>query len=270
MNRQICKYSIIRFQPFAETQEFANIGVVIYATASRRLDFKLLDSRQHKRITDFFYPLDREVFGLSVRVIKAEIERIKSFYKMDGRVDVDLYSELTRCREDVIRFSESRVMFCDDPVTKLEQLYEHYVQHSFANEPAYEEKMKRQLKDLLAAHYLEHAYKQAAIGDSSKYKATFPFVRKTDNKRVIKPIQFLHDEPTTLIDHGRDWLSKVEMLSRFDYVEPQNVLFAYEKKPAAQARLFDPFDEVMNMAEKLGITMIEMADSDKIVEFAGN
>lgn len=270
MNRQICKYSIIRFQPFAETQEFANIGVVMYAAASRRLDFKLLDSRQHKRITEFFYPLDKDVFGLSVKVVKTEIERIKAFYEVAGRIDVDLYNELTRCREDVIRYSESRVMFCDDPATKLEQLFEHYVQHSFANEPAYEDKMKRQVKELLANHNLEHIYKQTAIGDVNKYKATFPFVRKSDNKRVIKPIQFLHDEPTALIDHGRDWLSKVEMLSRFGYVEPQHVLFAYQKKPANQASLFDPFEEVMNMADKLGVNMIEMSAGDKIVEFASN
>ncbi|MDD4914725.1 MAG: DUF3037 domain-containing protein [Methylococcales bacterium] len=212
INRQICKYSIIRFQPFAETQEFANIGVVLFAIGSRRLEFRLLDSRQHKRITNFFYPLDTDVFGYTVKIVKAEIERIKRFYDLDGRINADLYAELTRGREDIIRFSESRVLFCDDPIAKVEELFEHYIQHSFAKDPSYEENMKKQVKELLAKHNLSELYKTDVIGDADRYKATFPFVRKSDRRKAIKPIHFLHNDATAMIDHGREGLSKVELL----------------------------------------------------------
>jgi hypothetical protein len=268
MNRQVCKYSIIRFQPFAETQEFANIGVVLFATGSKRLVCRLLESRQHKRITDFFDPLNKDVFGSAVKIVRAEIERIQKFYEFGGRVDANLYAELTRSREDIVRFSDSRVLFCDDPITQAEKLFEHYVQRSFAIEPGYEEKMRKQLKDLLVCHNLGDVYKQAVIGDADKYKVTFPFVRKIDHRKAIKPIQFLHDDPTAMIDHGREWLSKVELLSRFKFIDPEEVLFAYKTKAPNEEAEFDPFDEVRRMAEKLGVSMIDMAASDEIVKFA--
>ncbi|QPK62877.1 DUF3037 domain-containing protein [Methylomonas sp. LL1] len=268
MNRQVCKYNIIRFQPFAETQEFANIGVVLFATASKRLEFRLLESRQHKRITDFFDPLNKDVFGYAVKIVRAEIERIQKFYDFGGRVDANLYAELTRCREDIVRFSDSRVLFCDDPIAKVEQLFDHYIQRSFANEPSYEEKMRKQVKELLLSHNLGDVYKSAVIGDAGRYKVTFPFVRKSDHRKAIKPIQFLHDDATALIDHGREWLSKVELLSRFDFIAPEEVLFAYKTKAPSERAEFDPFDEVRKMAEKLGVTMIDMAASDEIVKFA--
>ena len=270
MNRQVCKYNIIRFQPFAETQEFANIGVVLFAMGSKRLEFKLLESNQHKRITDFFDPLDRNVFGYAVKIIKAEIERINRFDDLDGRVTAELYAELTRSREDIIRFSDNRVLFCDDPVAKVNELFEHYIQRGFANEPSYEENMKKQLKELLATHNLGDRYKPAYIGDENKYKVTFPFVRKSDHRKAIKPIQFLHDNPTALIDHGREWLSKVEQLCRFDFIAPEEVLFAYKIKTPIESAAFDPFDEVRKMAENIGVTMIDMASSEDIVKFANS
>jgi hypothetical protein len=152
----------------------------------------------------------------------------------------------------------------------VEKLFEHYVQHSFANEPGYEEKMKMQLKDLLVSHNLGDVYKQAVIGEVDRYKVTFPFVRKSDHRKAIKPIQFLHDDPTAMIDHGREWLSKVELLTRFNFIAPEEVLFAYRTKTPNDGVGFDPFDEVRNMAEKLGVTMIDMVASEEIVKFANS
>jgi hypothetical protein len=39
-HEQICKYSIIRFLPYTETGEFANIGIVLYVPALQRLVYK--------------------------------------------------------------------------------------------------------------------------------------------------------------------------------------------------------------------------------------
>jgi hypothetical protein len=111
-------------------------------------------------------------------------------------------------------------------------------------------------------------YKQAVIGDADKYKVAFPFVRKSDQRKVIKPIQFLHDDPTALIDHGREWLSKIEMLKKLKFIEPEQVLFAYTAKRPNEDSLFDPFAEVLQLADILGVAMIDMIASEEIVRFA--
>ena len=100
MNKQICKYSIIRFQPYPETEEFANIGIVLYATASKRLEFRLLDSKQHIRITHFFDPVCKDVFVQTNKIIRAEIDRIKKLLDETAgspykSMQVDFYQRVT-------------------------------------------------------------------------------------------------------------------------------------------------------------------------------
>lgn len=134
MIQQVCKYSIIRFQPYPETEEFANIGIVLYATVSKRLEFRLLDGKQHTRVTHFFGDWCKDVLLQSSNVILAELERIKSY--MEKSADIDLYGELTRQREDIIRFSENRVLFSDKPAAAVDKLFARYVLLGFMHPPS--------------------------------------------------------------------------------------------------------------------------------------
>ena len=48
----VARYSIIRFLPYAETEEFANVGIVMVAPTARFLDFQL--SNKWRRLSGFF------------------------------------------------------------------------------------------------------------------------------------------------------------------------------------------------------------------------
>lgn len=269
MNKQICKYSIIRFQPYPETEEFANIGIVLYATASKRLEFRLLDGKQHARITHFFdHPMCKDVFVQTRKIIRAEIERIKKFLDETVNVDVDLYAELIRCREDIIRFSDSRVLFCIDPVATVDKLFEHYIHRSFIHEPVHEEKMKKQVRDLLNHCNLGEKYKEGTIGEADKYEVRFPFVYKNTKQTVIKPIHFKHEKPSLLIDHGLSWLAKIQQLEKYRFIRPDEILFAYDAPDANQSSLFNAFNEIKGQIESEGIVMADINCNEDIVKFA--
>lgn len=268
MNKQICKYSIIRFQPYPETEEFANIGIVLYATASKRLQFRLLDSKHHARITNFFDPMCKDVFVQTSKIIRAEIDRIKKILDETVFDDVDLYAELIRCREDIIRFSNSRVLFCTDPVATVDKLFEHYIHRSFIHEPRYEEKMKKQVRDLLDSSNLGGKYKEGTIGEADKYEVRFPFVCKSGKQLVIKPIHFKQDKPSLLIDHGLSWLAKIQQLEKYNFIKPDHILFAYDAPDESQSNLFGAFNEIKKQIEKEGVVMADIKRNDYIVEFA--
>ncbi len=269
MNKQICKYSIIRFQPYPETEEFANIGIVLYATASKRLEFRLLDSKQHTRITHFFDdPVCKDVFVQTSKIIRAEIERIKKFLDGVPRGGVDLYAELIRCREDIIRFSNSRVLFCTDPVATVDKLFEHYIHRSFIHEPGHEEKMKKQLRELLDSRNLGKKYREDTIGEPDKYEVRFPFVCKNTKQTVIKPIHFKQEKPSLLIDHGLSWLAKVQQLEKYHFIRPDEILFAYDAPEDNQSNLFAAFNEIKKQIESEGILMTDIKRNDDIASFA--
>ena len=61
MKKFACQYALLRFRPFVETGEFANVGVVLLAPEARFFGFKLLNKQRHGRITHFFHQLDRKV-----------------------------------------------------------------------------------------------------------------------------------------------------------------------------------------------------------------
>ncbi|MEQ1528757.1 MAG: DUF3037 domain-containing protein [Methylococcales bacterium] len=271
MNKQICKYSIIRFQPYPETEEFANIGIVLYVSASKRLEFKLLDGKQHARITGFFdHPMCKDVFVQSIKIIRAEIERIKTFLSDKNGADVDLFAELIREREDIVRFSDSRVLYCTDAIETVDKLFEHYVHRSFAHDPGYDEILKRQVRDLLVNRKLGDLYKEGKIGEVDMYEVSFPFIRKTGQLKVIKPINFRREKPTAMIDKGHVWLSKVQQLNKLKFIKPEQVLFAYDVGENVPAGLFDPFNEIKDQARSVGIVMADIRATDVIAEFASH
>lgn len=270
MNRQICKYSLIRFQPYPETEEFANIGIVLYATTSRRLEFRLLNGKQHARITGFFDPTCKEAFVQTGDIIRAEMERIKLFLSLQASADVDLYAELIRCREDIVHFSDSRVLFCSDPVATVDKLFEHYIHRSFIHEPSHEAKMTKQVRDLLERYDLGGQYKEGVIGEADKYEVKFPFVCQASQPAIIKPIHFRHNKPSQLIDHGLAWLGKIQQLEKYRFIRPDGVLFAYDAPDDSEDRLFAAFNDIKGQIESEGVVMADIKRNDEIVKFAAS
>ncbi len=70
------RYSIIRFLPYAETEEFANVGVVMFAPTARYFDFQL--TNKWRRLGAFFDTLDRRVFSEGVRAFREELVRTRN------------------------------------------------------------------------------------------------------------------------------------------------------------------------------------------------
>lgn len=78
MNKIACQYAIVRFAPFVETGEFANVGILMIAPKERFFGFKL-ETRRHGRITRFFEELDRKHYTQALYQVREELTRsIKS------------------------------------------------------------------------------------------------------------------------------------------------------------------------------------------------
>ena len=75
-----CQYKIIRFTPFVETEEFANIGVVVYCPSTGLVSFKLAPSR-FGRITQFFKGMDAQVYTLAIKNLDSELSYLRNVLK---------------------------------------------------------------------------------------------------------------------------------------------------------------------------------------------
>lgn len=278
VNRQTVKYAIVRFAPFLETGEFANVGIVMVAPKLGLIDYKLARAR-YARVTSFFNELDGSVFKETIHTVKAELERVKLLADAErnsrsGRIAgnsalMRLFDELVRPRETVVQFSEPRVALCDDPQTFLARQYAHYIERDFVTKEYVETKIARKIKSLLERANVAECYKKDAVGDE-RYQVTFPFVEKVNRPksgRLIKPLNLSQDSPTKIVDQGGQWQFKLRKLAGRNFIAADKVFFAVEGPSQADDERYEAFNEAVQGLRQLG-ARVEAHDSEgKLVEF---
>ena len=266
-----CQYAIVRFLPYVETGEFANVGIVIHCLQTGTFQYKLLD--RVRRISAFFEELDIAVYRRSRTEFTAELDRISQIFRntyahASDKVAKNLFSELTRTREAMIRFDKPRVVMTDDPAEQLQKLFDHYVGRSFATKAYQEQLIEKQVRSTLRAANLSAIYKDKILGNDA-YHARFPFVRfeNGDAVRAIKPLHLAQDEPTQIFDHGWEWVGKVRKL-RSENLLPPAVLFAVQGPDVRSKERDDAFNEIVSELTRQNVRVIAYNRTTEIVEFA--
>lgn len=271
-----CHYSIVRFLPFVETGEFANVGVVVFAPGARFFGFKLLVNR-HARVTNFFEQLDAKVFRMAMRTFREELERVSQLLKplgtdrrlkaLDKEGALRFWAEIVKPRETMIRFSESRVVLAEDVRGKLQELFDFYVERNFATREYQEQILERGVRGWLRDANLQNRFFSARVGND-EYHAQFPFV-ELDNERpvkIIKPLNLGYADASRIIDHGGQWVVRVNALKKRGLL-PADVLFAVDGPQDVSARAA-ACGEVIDELQGLGVTVAPYADRQAIIEFA--
>lgn len=264
--KQACKYNIIRFQPYAETQEFANIGIVLYVPQSHTFTFRLLATNHHRRITQFFDTLDKTIFQDAIGLVREELKRIQNMVATFARPDA-IYDELVRPREGIIQYSRHHVRLTENPETTADELFAHYVHHSFAHHVGYEEQMRNSVAQILRTHQIAQRFKERKVGNEW-YEVRLPFVSDRQKPTIIKPIHFRHTQSKALVDHGLQWMTTMQQLFRMKKASPEQTLFTYQAPEHNEGILHEAFEETRTQIKELGIQMLNISEQERIAAFA--
>lgn len=275
MTKLACQYALLRFRPFAETGEFANVGIVMLAPEARFFGFRLL--KKYGRITQFFKELDRKVYLNGRELFKEELERFAAELRrlaLDGRKTVPdvelataLFAELVRQREAILQFDERRVVLAVDPKAKLQELYDHYVERNFVTKEYQERLLEGSIRKLLFRAQIGENYGREKIGDDD-FAVNFPFVRMNNGHpdRVIKPLYLAQNDTTKIITHGGQWVDKIRRL-RKRQVLPDKVMFPVTA-PFPDTRAYKAFEEIRQDLATERVTVVTATDDQQILEFA--
>ena len=275
MTKFACQYALLRFRPFAETGEFANVGIVLLAPEARFFGFKLLN--RYGRITQFFKELDKKVYLNGRGLFKEELERFAAQlrkFALDGRktvpdvrLAIDLFAELVRQREAILQFDERRVVLADDPNAKLNALYDFYVERNFITKEYQERLLESSIRKLLFRAQVGENYRQKKLGDAD-FAVNFPFVRmdKGNVARVIKPLYLAQTDTTKLITHGGQWVDKIRRL-RKRQVLPDNVMFPVTS-PVLNTSSYRAFEEIRDDLAAERVEVVTANSDQQILDFA--
>lgn len=275
MNKIACLYTVVHFAPFVETGEFANVGIVIMAPNERFFGFKLM-GRRHSRITQFFEQLDAKVFRGTMVTLREELERTNELLKQHGfdkrlkHNDVNfakhVFAEIVRPRETVIKFSEPRAVLAEDVGQKLEELYGHYVERDFVTREYQETVLERGLRKWLWQAHVGERFTRLEVGNED-YHVVFPFVECYGDTpiRAIKPLHLAHAQPSKILDHGGQWLFRVQTLKRRQLL-PKDVLFAVSE-PGEDGPRGKACAEIIGELQETGVRVLPILNKAKIIEF---
>lgn len=269
--KQLCKYAIVRFMPFSETQEFANVGVLLFSPKTGFVDFHLAP-KNFGRVTHFFDDLNGELYRNTLIAFEQELTRVKEFgSQFVGEKQVELLEEVTRYREGIISFSETRAMLHNNPQVALEELYKMYVARNFVTKEYREQQMVKALRHDLKKHIANVHYTQQKLTADYNVQIDMPFVTKGCHMtKVIKPLSFNQAKPLNLIEHGEQWINRVKRLIKANTIEASNMLFALEKPSSEKKEIVKAYQEVTEEMKELDTKVVLFDDKKSIFQFASD
>ncbi|MFZ6746984.1 DUF3037 domain-containing protein [Undibacterium sp. JH2W] len=266
-----CQYAIVRFMPFVETGEFANVGIVMMCQEAAYFDFILLN--RVRRITAFFDQLAPKIYRDAKSDLKNELQRVKenlqASMQANDKTARFLFQELIRTREVMLRFDEPRVVLTNDPATKLEELFRFYVERDFVTHDYVEQKLEKQVRSLLIHDNLKSNYR-VGVAKHGAFSASFPFAHFDDSGEIdkaIKPLYLAHDDPAQAHAHGWTWLGKFSQLQKSDAL-PKDILVVAEAPLPESGENYAIFKQLEEDFQKIRVPVIPIEQQLQIKQFA--
>ncbi|MFM5853090.1 DUF3037 domain-containing protein [Aeromonas veronii] len=267
-------YATVQFRPYRETEEFANVGVVMCAPKVGFFDYRI-ETKSFSRVRSFFSDLDRQLPNRATSYIASELERVKTMtvhgYTPEGMRS--LFQEVTKVKEGLIYYSHVRPAIMDGELQDaLDGLYQHYVHHSFSKHPSATEQLERTMRALLEQHDLRKHYQQRSLEDDmGLVKASIPFTHQKNGKtmKAIRPLSLTSGAPNKIVETAEQWASRLHRLFGAGILEPRNVIMPLE---LPQESIDRGIDTAINMANSIfkqnDIMTVSANDEDRILTFA--
>lgn len=264
-----CLYSIVRYAPFAETEEFANIGVVLCAPKKHTFFFRLTQSND-ARVTSFFrddtiFPFAKDAIARELKFAQDQTKNINSPEEL-----ANFFSYLTAKRESIFHFSATRVVMSLDPEKELHRVYDQFINHSDYNKERREEILAKELKRRLNAYSeLQNVFKKETFGgDLTRF--SMPFVAKQEEEVLcaIKPLAFVQREPGKMMEHCDSWVSRVTRAANENLLNLANVLFTIDAHKNPTTSESKAMDEIRRTFDRNKLSHFRHDDEKSIIDFA--
>ncbi|MFC3457213.1 DUF3037 domain-containing protein [Massilia haematophila] len=270
--RHACRYAIVRFMPFPETEEFVNIGIILACPAQGYFGFRLQQRKRHGRVTNFFPDIGKESYKEAIEMFSRELSRVQYIAHSDLKgspVEIrKLFDALVHPREALIRFSSPRARMADDPVKVLDKLFGYYVERNFVTVEYKETILERRIRNLVQSLNLPKPFRAAELGDEFA-SAQFPLVQEDRHVpiKAIKPFYLAQPEPSKIIAHGGLWVDRISRMRRRRTL-PKALMFAIESPPPEESKRYSAFEEIKQDLEALDVITIPAQAENEIIDFA--
>lgn len=268
--KTIYQYAIVRFLPFPETEEFANVGVVVCFPKQNRFAYRIEPARKTKRISDFFDLHNRrELYTETLKGIDSELKYFCEAVDQQELKALQVLELMQKPRETVVRYSGIRVGMSEKPMNAVvDELFAKCVSRPHEMKEQREVQLERTIRKYLNSLNLKKPFKQEEIG-SEDYQFTWQLVQKSSQQtRAIKPLFLGQDEPSKVIEHGDRLIGRLRRLKTFGAL-PQKILITWDGGDSRSDKIRRNQDLVMNDLKQFNVVeLVPAADENRISNFA--
>lgn len=266
----IYQYSIIRFLPFADVGEFANIGIVALDSQNKALQFRLARQR-FRRLREFFGEDAYRAYGAAIEYLRLELASLTAGAGLWTSWQPErAFSHLTRRHESSIVFSEVRTLLSKDNISDVvDALFTRLIERQ--RQEAHDLDLIKDIRHELVANGIK-GFRAIRVVDDV-VPVTFPLAHRNGELNAIQPMVFTQKTPLAVFDHGTMWKRRLKYLLDHRKISDKSVLLAVDP-PAVDAStsLLSAYKEAMNEIGSLPFEVVTAEVSGRInhriIEFA--
>jgi len=279
MSEVVINYAAVRFLPYRETDEFVNVGVIIYCPEEDRFEFKLVKGKS-TRVRRFFPELNKDVLFKSLDSLKNGLVRLRKNFDL-GESDnpptadevlrgMQVFRELVQPRESILHFSQPGSLVAESWEKALEELYDRYVDRRIASTPQEQERRIQQRLDSLFKewHFREFYLTNRKLGDSEAH-ATWNLVSFDQSGerniqsavKAFKALSLDRDDASDVYFVGDAWIKRVERLQARGFL-PKQAIFTLQMPSDGSKR--KAADEIKKGLEQTKVIAVTLDETDRI------
>lgn len=269
MKKTVCKYVVVRFVPHSETDEFANVGVLLYSKEQNFFDFLLGGDGCFRRINHFFKIMDSDVVKQALELYEKELAYLCDAVRRREISSEQAFESLVKPRATMLQFSGVRTAFTESPRRCLQDAHMRMV---LQNTPTIERtrvSLKTTLRKQLNTLCLEYPFTRHKF-ERSGFEASFDFtqVRNGEPCKIIQPIdltnKIIANDLYKTVDQYETRLSRMDRLGLL----PEDVLVTFSLPYQSSDEMAEAWGIVRDELSSLGVLLANIEDTGMIEEFA--
>lgn len=211
-------FSVFRYVHDVVTQEFVNVGVVVYSPQARFVS--AIFSQKYYRLSKMFGTIDGSHYRHMAAFIEAKIlefgDRIREDLPLEKSPEsIDAFLQKIQPQDDSsLQFSKSGSGVTNDLPATLEKLYQRYVEQYDVRGPRptrSNDDVWRVYRSPLETRQVLKYFRPKVIA-AKDYSQEFEYAWKNQVWHALQPVSFDLAERESILDKATSWLGRAESL----------------------------------------------------------
>lgn len=205
------QFSLLRYVHNVATEEFVNIGVVMWVPAEKQFLYKLTE--RYGRLSNFFDGFNSAGYRQMLRELKHRL-RDASKQETNGKVETisDLLPQIVLIESGCFQWAAAMGGITLDPSQRLNQLFaemieRHEDQHDSTRRD--EAAVMKGVVERFRQHGIAAKLSENVEIKGGKYSYKFKYGWQNGNRQVMEPISFDYEDKKLVIEKANRWAGRL-------------------------------------------------------------